>query len=204
MKDLIECKCPICGESSFKSIYDYQRGRGCLICSGNKRKTTEDFKTELDEDYKLLDEYVNAYTKIHLKHSCGFIYTTTPHNYLGGSRCPLCMRKHSKGENKIKKFLDKNEIPYIQEYMKKIDGHNLRFDFYLPCQELYIEYQGVQHFQPVEFFGGVARFIKQQEYDKLKQQYNTFNINYQDYDKIEDILSNLLLSSTTISEESTS
>ena len=40
--------------------------------------------------------------------------------------------------------------------------------------------------------------------ENVENTYNTFNINYQDYDKIEDILSNLLLSSTTISEESTS
>ena len=33
-----------------------------------------------------------------------------------------------------------------------------------------IEYQGGQHFKPIDFFGGNKRFIKQLENDKLKQQ----------------------------------
>lgn len=203
--ELIDCECPVCHTISGKTMHDYERGRGCLTCAGTKLKTTEEFKQELDEDYEILDEYKNAYTKVTLRHkTCNFIYKTTPHNYLTGARCPQCMRKHSKGENKIQKFLDKYEIPYEQEYMVKIKGHNLRYDFYLPLQDLFIEFHGEQHYHPVEFFGGKARFIKQQEYDKLKEKDNVLYINYIDYDNIETILTEKLLSSTTIAKASTS
>lgn len=205
--DTVECKCLRCGTSSFKTIYDYKRGRGCSNCAGNALKTTEQFKSQLEDGYTLLSDYKNSYEKVLLKHSCGFVYSVTPHNYLAGKRCPKCSRKQSKGEIRIKKFLDTNEINYIQEYLIKIDGHQLRMDFYLPEQDRYIEFQGEQHYYPIEFFGGEIRFIKQQEYDNKKRNYcgnKLIEISYTEINDIEDILTSILKSSTTIPTGSTS
>jgi hypothetical protein len=42
-------------------------------------------------------------------------------------------------------------------------------DVYLPRIELALEYQGLQHHEPVEFFGGEAAFRRQQQRDRKKR-----------------------------------
>lgn len=43
-----------------------------------------------------------------------------------------------------------------------------RFDIFIPHYKIAIEYQGKQHFQPIERFGGEEAFLKIQERDKRK------------------------------------
>ena len=55
----------------------------------------------------------------------------------------------------------------------------LSFDFYVPQYNTCIEYQGVQHYKPVERFGGEEQFAIQQEHDELKRKYaknNNFDL----------------------------
>ena len=47
----------------------------------------------------------------------------------------------------------------------------LPFDFYLPDYNLCIEYDGKQHYEPVNLFGGMDGFIKRQKNDNIKNQY---------------------------------
>ena len=47
----------------------------------------------------------------------------------------------------------------------------LRFDFYLPDYNTCIEFQGLQHFKPIDFFGGEEDFIIQQKNDNKKKEY---------------------------------
>ena len=42
-------------------------------------------------------------------------------------------------------------------------------DIYLPKHNIGIEYQGLQHYKPIEFFGGEEAFIKNQERDARKK-----------------------------------
>lgn len=42
-------------------------------------------------------------------------------------------------------------------------------DIYLPAYNIGIEYQGIQHYKPVEYFGGEEAFIKGQERDARKK-----------------------------------
>jgi len=44
-----------------------------------------------------------------------------------------------------------------------------RFDVYLPKRKIAIEYQGIQHFEPVDFFGGEEGFKNTQERDAQKR-----------------------------------
>lgn len=193
--DLVECKCLKCGKISSKTIADYLRGRGCIYCCGNKQRTSEDFKQELDPGYVLLSEYKNANSKVLLEHSCGLKYYVTPHNYLNGKRCPACSRKQSKGEHKIEQYLLKHNIDYEKEFPVVIDRHLLRLDFYLLDLDLYIEFQGIQHYEPVDFFGGEKRLQKQQEYDLLKKQLlndKLIIISYEQINEIPNILDQAL------------
>lgn len=60
------------------------------------------------------------------------------------------------------------------------------FDFYIPEYNLIIEYDGEQHFKSLKFFGGERRYIKQKEYDTVKNKYcknkdiNIIRISYKD------------------------
>ena len=51
----------------------------------------------------------------------------------------------------------------------------LKFDFYLPKYNLCIEYNGIQHYQAIDYFGGEERFKQQQKLDTIKQQWCTEN-----------------------------
>ena len=46
-----------------------------------------------------------------------------------------------------------------------------RFDFYLPNINTCIEYDGEQHFLPVEYFGGEDAFNRQVTYDNIKNEW---------------------------------
>lgn len=77
----------------------------------------------------------------------------------------------SVGQNKIRNLLYWNNIPFKQEYTITIHNKLHRFDFALFDEKgifCFIEFDGEQHFMPIEEFGGKKEFIKRQELDKIK------------------------------------
>lgn len=150
-----------------------------------KRKTDKQFKQEVYDivgnEYTFLDHYVNNETKIRVKHNkCGNVYRVIPINFLSGKRCPFCTDT-PKGELIIIKILDKLGINY--DYQKTFDDLKddrlLSYDFYIPSQSILIEYQGKQHYQPIDYFGGDDKFKNQQNHDKMKLDYaknNGYNL----------------------------
>ena len=44
------------------------------------------------------------------------------------------------------------------------------FDIYIPSRRVAIEYQGKQHYEPIELFGGQVAFEERQWHDRLKKQ----------------------------------
>lgn len=149
------------------------RGQGCPECYGNKQKTPEGYLQECKENGLDLpiEEYKGSYTKIN--HNCknGHTYPQTPHNHLRGRGCPVCNESH--GEKFIRTYLDKNHIKYIPQktFEGLKDTQPLSYDFYLPDYNTLIEYQGIQHYEEAEFFGGKEQFKVQQFHDKIKRDY---------------------------------
>ena len=79
-------------------------------------------------------------------------------------------------KNAVKEFLDKNKIEYKSEYTIFIGDNYYRYDFYLQQYNLFIEYDGQQHYEPVRFHGNnieenMQMFQKVQEHDKIKNKY---------------------------------
>lgn len=156
----------------------------CPYCSGRMHKTNQQFQREVFDlagnDYTFLDDYVNDDTKIRVKHNeCGNIYEVQPTSFLQGHRCPYC--NSPKGETIITKILNNLDIYF--EYQKTFDelrdAQPLSYDFYIPEQSILIEYQGIQHYQPIDYFGGNATFKYQQKHDKMKADYakdNGYNL----------------------------
>lgn len=162
---LIESKCVFCGQVNKKTIYDYMRNRGCLCGAAYVFSTKEDMQKNIGEDYEVID-FSKENNHALIKHkSCGFVYKTNLEKMV----CPKC--KGSKGEQKIRHFLKKNNIAFVEQYGVEIEGHHLRVDFYLPSYKIYIEFQGKQHYEKIEFFGGEQRFKKQTYNDNLKRQF---------------------------------
>ena len=60
------------------------------------------------------------------------------------------------------------------QYSPPFLGH-MSYDVFIISKNTAIEYQGKQHFEPVEFFGGQAHFEKQIVRDKLKKELSTKN-----------------------------
>lgn len=97
----------------------------------------------------------------------------------------------------IKNILTRHEIEYITEKsfddcINPITKHKLFFDFYLPKYNCCIEYDGIQHFKSVEYFGGEQSLIETQYRDSIKDEYcknnniTLFRISYKDNNVIDD------------------
>lgn len=190
---LVKGKCLLCGKINEKSMYDYMRGRGCSCQGNNVKLTNEDIQADLPVGFTVIES--NGSTgRMLIKHSCGFIFERN-----GRKRtkvlCPKCDKTVSLGEKRILTMLDEKGVKYVSQYKKTLDGHNLRFDFYLPDYDLYIEFQGEQHYYPIKRFGGQEAFEKQRYRDNLKREFcgnKLLEISYIDIDRIEEILSDLL------------
>lgn len=156
------------------------RGCGCSECGNEKvreklARTHEQYVEELKEknpDIEVLGIYVNSFTPI--LHRClkdGYEWCVSPVNILFGYGCPQC--NESSGERKVRQWLDNHSIKYIYQKTFK-DCKNIRllpFDFYLPDYNICIEYDGMQHFKSIEYFGGEDAFKRRVEHDNIKTNY---------------------------------
>ena len=80
----------------------------------------------------------------------------------------------SSGEQAVKQWLINHNISFETEYIfDDLKGeHNcLRFDFKIKNKPIIIEFQGKQHYESIEVFGGEKAFKLQQKYDNLKRIY---------------------------------
>lgn len=148
-------------------------GQGCPKCNGTRNFYLEDFIEKAiathGSKYTYLNSvYVNAKTKIIitcLKH--GNFYQT-PSDHLSGYGCSKCAC--SKGENALIQIFDKNNINYIHQYTIPNFNQRYRYDFYLSDYNLLIEFHGIQHFKPIDYFGGTEGFKNIKERDLFKKE----------------------------------
>ena len=207
-KTKIEIICPKHG-SFFQTPTNHLSGDKCPKCAQDdrslkRRLTTEEFAKKAKEihgdryDYSKVN-YINNHTKIEIicpKHGSFF---QTPMHHISENQnnsCPKC--RESKGERKIRVYLEAKRISYNQEFIfKDCCGKAqkpLPFDFYIPSKNLLIEYQGVQHYKPIDYFGGNKNLLEQKERDDIKKCFaknkkiKLLTIPYWDYKIIEEIL----------------
>ena len=147
-------------------------GQGCPVCGGRVKLTTEQFVTNAEVvhgdtyDYSETD-YVTAKDPVKIICRIHGEFWQTPNNHTQGQGCPTCSA--SKGELVISKVLRGKDIKYVQEYSLPETSDRYRYDFYLPELGLLIEYHGVQHYKPIEFFGGEDQLRATQLRDKIKR-----------------------------------
>lgn len=182
------------------------RGGGCSKCASEKfsqsnKKTKEQYIEELkivNPDIILLGEYINNNTPV--LHKClidGYEWEARPGNILSGYGCPTC--NESSGERQIRQWLEHNNIDYI--FQKRFDDcrdvNPLPFDFFIPKYNKLIEYDDLQHYKSIDYFGGEDAFLLRRWHDNIKDQYCDDNnipllrIKYDDNidDKLKEFLS---------------
>lgn len=161
------------------------QGQGCQFCKNERigdalKKSEEQYIKELSiihPNIVLRGQYIGA--NIPTLHEClihSYKWYPTPGNLLGGHGCPKC--NESKGETQISLWLEQNKIINVPQ--KRFDDccntKPLPFDFYIPESNVCIEYQGEQHYRPVNF-GGISdkeaynNFLKIQYHDEIKRNY---------------------------------
>lgn len=173
----IKVRHDVCGNEYAVTPHMFLSGQRCPKCFGNKVKTTRQFSNEVSEitggEFKVMGEYVNNRTKLVMLHvNCGNKFEMSPHDFLSGNRCPFC--KQSKGEKLVQSILDDMGIDYTIQYVFDDLGRKnqrLPFDFFIEGLNLLIEYDGIQHFKEVKYFGGRHKLIEQQRRDNLKNEY---------------------------------
>jgi hypothetical protein len=152
----------------------------CRYCTGVLRNT-EDFQLSIKDklpDIEIIGEYTNSRSRIkcHCK-TCGHIWNPLVYNLISGCGCPSC--KKSRPEKVISYTLDKWKINYDEQV--KFDGckdvNPLPFDFYLTDFNTAIEYDGEQHYIPVNWSGEMTdeelekAFLRIQKHDDIKTKY---------------------------------
>lgn len=194
-----KCKCKNCGnESSVRKTDLDKNPEHCNNCKGKEYRTWKigdryGFLTIVD---KGTPHSYHTYVKV--KCDCGKGPFEVRLEHLKGqyhAKTISCgCQSISAGEYLIKKILDDNNIIYEQQYRIKDFNIYAPFDFAILNEKgeliKLIEFDGEQHFKPVEFFGGEEKFKIQQDRDKRKTEYCNAHhiflhrIPYYDIDKI--------------------
>lgn len=170
-----------------------------------KRLTTEEIKKRMYElvgnEYVRVGDYVNNSTKMLVKHNlCEKEYEVKWGHFQQGVRCPRC--NDSKGEKEISNILNYLNIKYTSQKRFKDCKYKktLPFDFYIHNKKskLLIEFDGRQHFESVEIFGGKNGLRDTQLRDKIKNDFAKekniplLRIPYTEQDNIKKTLTNKL------------
>jgi protein-arginine kinase activator protein McsA len=167
--------CPNHGEFN-QSSWTHSKGHGCPSCSGNKTFSKDDFiklSTSKHSKSYIYDfvNYKNMHTKVKIICPTHHEFYQTPMTHVKGSGCPKCNQSH--GEKMIEIFLVKNKINFTAQ--KKFDDckhiNRLVFDFYLPDFNACIEFNGIQHYFPIDIFGGKDTLNITIKRDKIKEDY---------------------------------
>jgi len=203
----IQVCCPIHGWFETQAFIHLKSGcKSCYLESTRSLKyTTDEYCTLLEKVHNQFYDYSEVNftgVKNKIKIGCphhGFFYQIAD-DHKCGNGCPDC--SGSKGEKKIIHFLKEHKIDYIFQKsfntLKYVKA--LRYDFYLPKYNILIEFDGIQHFEKVNFSGTftneqmILNLIEIEKKDKIKNNYATSNniklvrIKYTEIELISDIL----------------
>ena len=128
---------------------------------------------------KLADNQLHSDIYWTVRCDCGKIKDIAGNSMKSGNTISCGCKKRSVGETMIDQILTTNDIVFKPEYiftdLKSTRNGHLRFDFAILNAEKVpirlIEFDGLQHFKSVDYFGGKGSFQILKENDSLKNQY---------------------------------
>lgn len=203
IKNKVEIICKIHG-SFLQTPSSHLKGSGCPSCgivsmSNSLKKPLDIFLDECSYihnnlydyskvKYNKLSDKIVIICKLHGE------FNQRAFSHKQGNGCIKCNK--SRGEKKVEEFLINNKIDF--EFNKHFDScrnkNTLPFDFYIPFMNLCIEYDGIQHSESIEYFGGDEKLKYQNKLDLIKDNWclenniNIIRISYKDFNRIENIL----------------
>ena len=226
---IIRYICPKHGEIEQRYDVHVRQGCGCPKCANYPNKKTplercNEWIAKCKEKYepgrydysRAHETYVNNDSLVWIRCCIHNKWLqTTPDNILRtvhGS-CPICSIefRESEGEATIRRWLLKHDITNFKFDEVTIPNENpkckrqyLRPDFWLPDYNLFIEYNGEEHYEDIDFFFDEEfTFEDEQIRDETMRQYcrnhhhNLLEIPYWDFHLIAEILSDVLLKDKT-------
>jgi hypothetical protein len=162
-----------CGHSQYKSLIGLKAGSRCSVCSGKQKKTSEDYTTlATQHGGSVIRIGRNSQSLSIWKCSIGHEFQRAYSVISSGEKfCPVCSRKHS--EMLAKAIIEKLfNLPFSSHRLRSVRGIGggfLELDIFNPDLKLAIEHHGLQHSQPIAFFGGEAQFSRQLEHDERRR-----------------------------------
>jgi len=206
----------VCGNEYRVQPNGFLHGSRCPKCAVQKvasktRKPQGIFEARIYEIYGdefcVVGKYVNMDTKLKVKHNnCGNICEVTPRTLFHGYRCQYCQSDNvSFGESRIQEFCEKHYLSYQRGYRipKCKNKVPLPFDFAIFESDgklkMLIEFDGVQHYKPIEFWGGEDGLKYRKRNDGIKNTYCAehniplIRISFNQCYHIDEILSKTLL-----------
>lgn len=186
-------RCPICSQAA-----------GCKKRAKTAKEVEDFFNEKFNGEFSLIGKYENMRKHILIRHNtCGQEWEVVLNSYMyGDGGCPRC--KESKGERKVRDWLDSNDISYLPQHRIKEcrDIYPLPFDFAvlddLSNILFLIEYDGEGHYQVINYSKNqnvnIEKFEARKRRDQIKNQYCLDNniplirIPYWEYQEIEVIL----------------
>ena len=162
-----KCGCPYCSNYTRLPLGERKER---FLKKANK-KYGDLFAYNLDE-YKNCDTPISVTCRIHK-----YTFKTTPDTVIrGNGGCPICAM--SSGEYEIFAWLRKHGIENIPQYHicnenTNLDLNYLVVDFYVPSRNLFIEFNGEQHYKEINYFKRDKDWSleKQQQRDQTLRDY---------------------------------
>lgn len=180
----VKMRCILHNIVSFKTPFEVISGKGCVKCGAEKlsqqAKIPQNiFVDRLHQSFAHI-ELIGGYDGVvqcadfHCN-NCDANFTDYA-NYVMRRGCPIC--GGSSMEQEIGKILTKYNISYKPQFSFTDckDKRPLPFDFYLTDYNILIEYDGQQHYRPVNF-GGINDERAYQKF-KITQLHDTIKTNY--------------------------
>nr|DAM97861.1 MAG TPA: restriction enzyme [Caudoviricetes sp.] len=198
--------CKYCYDEFLESRKSPKTQRKIKLSDGSNNYEIKSFKEKFMDDaarlrnpfVDVVGEYKSAHEKIECKClKCGETFYLRPDHIKRGIGHSGCNK--SLGEERLEKYLKEHSINYIGQYrfgdcIRK--ERDMPFDFYLPDLNIAIEYDGIQHYEPVVKFGGEEGFAELKLNDYFKTNYciehniKLIRVPYTEYDSMEEFLNN--------------
>ena len=145
----------------------------CHFCSGFRINLKHCMKlASFKGGFFLSEYYITPHSRYKWQCAKGHIWIATYSNIQKGHWCPRC--NLSKGQEKLESFLEEllpGKIIYSNfkefDWLKNGKNH-MELDIYIPDLRLAIEFDGRQHFECIDFFGGVNGLRRTKKRDFLK------------------------------------
>lgn len=168
--------CPKHGEF-WQTPSKHLQGRGCPRCAiesrpQNRPMSKEEFvkkaKIRHGDKYDYSETvYKDAHSKVNINCPIHGVFSQKASDHINGHGCPFC--QESILEREVELLLEENNLNFVKQWRLPW-RKKMSLDFYLPDIKMGIECQGIQHFQPVERFGGEEGLKITQERDVLKKE----------------------------------